>query len=275
MIAALAGASAGALVAALVAVWSLRAPPEALLRTNVAGRRVPAVLGLPVLAGIAAGLAVSFALDRAGDQVLDAEGATAVALVAVVMFLAGSFDDRRGDERPRGFKGHLGALRGGGITGGVVKAVAGLGAGVGAGLLLATWPRSLAVALLVPLTANTLNLFDRAPGRAMKFATLVAAVVVVGGSTGAIVASAGAAGAGAAVFAFDVRARAMLGDAGANPLGAVLGLGLASLPGPGPWVAIVLLAGLNLASERWSFSAAIEANPVLRALDRWGRTDRG
>ncbi len=67
----------------------------------------------------------------------------------------------------------------------------------------------------------------------------------------------------------------MLGDAGANPLGAVLGVGLAaSLDEPARLVAIVVLLALNLASEKWSFSKAIEASPPLRWLDGLGRPDQ-
>ena len=84
----------------------------------------------------------------------------------------------------------------------------------------------------------------------------------------------GAIGATLAILPLDLRAKGMLGDAGANPLGAILGLGLvvgfggsfAALIG----VAIVLLA-LNLASERWSFSAVIERTPWLARLDHLGR----
>ncbi len=64
----------------------------------------------------------------------------------------------------------------------------------------------------------------------------------------------------------------MLGDAGANPLGATLGLAtvLAVSPMTRNWVLVVLLA-LNLVSERVSFSRVIERVPPLRVIDRAGR----
>jgi UDP-GlcNAc:undecaprenyl-phosphate GlcNAc-1-phosphate transferase len=74
------------------------------------------------------------------------------------------------------------------------------------------------------------------------------------------------------VLPADLSARGMLGDAGANPLGAVWGLGLAAATGTfGRIVTIAVLLVLNLASERWSFSAAIDRTPILSALDRLGR----
>jgi hypothetical protein len=79
-------------------------------------------------------------------------------------------------------------------------------------------------------------------------------------------------GALSACLPLDLTEKAMLGDAGANPLGALLGVGLAvSLPAPGRWVAVVALLALNLVSERWSFSAVITTTPWLNRLDQMGR----
>ena len=65
----------------------------------------------------------------------------------------------------------------------------------------------------------------------------------------------------------------MLGDTGANPLGAAVVLAAAqTLTSPGRWVALGVVAGLVLLSERVSFSSVIDTTPVLRAVDRWGRS---
>jgi UDP-GlcNAc:undecaprenyl-phosphate/decaprenyl-phosphate GlcNAc-1-phosphate transferase len=85
-------------------------------------------------------------------------------------------------------------------------------------------------------------------------------------------AAASAFGGLAFLLGIDLDETAMLGDAGANPLGGVLGLGLGmSLEGVGLWAAVVVVIALNLASERWSFSKVIDRTPPLRALDRLGR----
>jgi UDP-N-acetylmuramyl pentapeptide phosphotransferase/UDP-N-acetylglucosamine-1-phosphate transferase len=65
----------------------------------------------------------------------------------------------------------------------------------------------------------------------------------------------------------------MLGDAGANALGALVGLAtLAALPtATARWVVLSLLLFLNLMSEVVSFSSVIDAVPPLRYLDRLGR----
>lgn len=63
----------------------------------------------------------------------------------------------------------------------------------------------------------------------------------------------------------------MLGDAGANPLGAVLGLyGLLMLPFWGRLLFLLLGLMLNLAGERVSLSAVIDQNRFLSFLDRLG-----
>jgi hypothetical protein len=65
---------------------------------------------------------------------------------------------------------------------------------------------------------------------------------------------------------------AMLGDSGANALGAMLGLSSVSkLTGRGCWAAIGALAGLTLLGEIRSLGELIERAPVLREIDALGR----
>jgi UDP-N-acetylmuramyl pentapeptide phosphotransferase/UDP-N-acetylglucosamine-1-phosphate transferase len=126
---------------------------------------------------------------------------------------------------------------------------------------------------VVALAANLANLFDRAPGRVAKVSLAAAAVLVVATAAAPeLLGLAVVSGAALALVVPDLRERMMLGDAGANPLGATLGLAtvLAVSPTTRNWVLAVLLA-LNLVSERVSFSRVIERVPPLRAIDRAGR----
>ena len=70
----------------------------------------------------------------------------------------------------------------------------------------------------------------------------------------------------------DLHERLMLGDTGANVIGAVLGLAvvLGSQESTRIVVMVVLLA-LNVAAELVSFSDVIDRVPPLRWLDRLGR----
>jgi hypothetical protein len=64
----------------------------------------------------------------------------------------------------------------------------------------------------------------------------------------------------------------MLGDAGANALGGMLGAAAAaSLPRPARVALLAGIAGLTAASEAVSFTKVIERTPPLRWLDMLGR----
>ncbi len=118
---------------------------------------------------------------------------------------------------------------------------------------------------LIAGTANFLNLCDLRPGRAAKV-TLVLAAGLVG------VGAAPVLGAAAGCLPSDLREKSMLGDCGANALGAAVGtVAAAWLPRPAKLAALLAVVGLNLASERVSFTAVIDRTPTLRWLDHLGR----
>jgi UDP-GlcNAc:undecaprenyl-phosphate GlcNAc-1-phosphate transferase len=269
---AVAAAVVGFAVAAPLIRLRLTTPRRTLMRVNVSGRPVPAVLGGPLaIAGLTALVCVVAAAMLGWTGARAYRMCAAVALLVVVMTAAGRVDDLR-DEAERGFSGHLRAARRGRLTGGVVKLVAGAGAGAVAGAIVADGWSIVGVAATVALAANVVNLTDRAPGRAGKIVLVLVVPVAVLGPSAWTVAAAGLIGALVACLPHDLAERAMLGDAGANPLGAVVGLGLAaSLSGGWLVAAVAVLVSLNLAAERWSFSQIIDSTPWLRALDRVGR----
>ena len=149
----------------------------------------------------------------------------------------------------RGFRAHLRSGR----TTGVLKLI-----GVPAIGFLAT--RRLSGALLVGLAANALNQLDTRPGRALK--AYLAAASLLDAPVGIAV----------LLLPYDLREMAMLGDAGSNALGGLLGLkSVERFTGRGRWVAIGALAGLTLLGERTSIGAWIERTPGVSWLDRLGR----
>ena len=149
----------------------------------------------------------------------------------------------------RGVRAHLRSGR----TTGVLKLV-----GIPAIGLLAT--RRVSGALLVGLAANAVNQLDTRPGRALK--AYLAAAVPLDAPVGVAV----------LLLPYDLREMAMLGDAGSNALGALLGLNsVKRFTGRGQWVAISALAGLTILGERKSIGAWIERAPVLSWIDRLGR----
>ncbi|MGC5284638.1 hypothetical protein [Micromonospora sp. DT231] len=276
-------AGAGA-AAARYALREVRVSPAGptLERTNFRGRTVTLAAG-PALA--------------AGATAVGAFGATSGASGAAALVAGlgaggvGLYDDvvgaRPEQKAAKGFTGHLAALRAGRITAGLVKVVGVGAAGLGAAALLAADPRVAAHprrlrhgafgrgvdvllgAGVIAGTANLLNLLDLRPGRALKSGLLLAAPLT-GGPHGGI--AAGAAGAAAGLLRDDLAEDVMLGDSGANALGALLGVALAARSGPlGRAGLLALLAGLTATSEKVSFTAVIQRTPVLRELDALGR----
>ena len=147
--------------------------------------------------------------------------------------------------------------------------------GLVAGALLrpsdAGWTERLAAGTVVAGTANLLNLLDLRPGRALKVALLTGGHLAVRpGPGGAIVA--GGLGAATALLPEDLGERSMLGDCGANALGALVGCGIAAWAGaPRLYAAAAALVAVTAASERISFTQVIGSTPGLRELDRLGR----
>jgi UDP-GlcNAc:undecaprenyl-phosphate/decaprenyl-phosphate GlcNAc-1-phosphate transferase len=196
--------------------------------------------------------------------------AVAVAGLGGVAF--GVLDDLRGSAKRRGLRGHLGALAHGEVTTGTVK-LAGLAAtGLAAALVEGGAPADVAVnAGLIAGGANLLNLFDLRPGRAIKVAALSAALIGSWGPAG-LEAVAAPAGAALALLPEDLGERAMLGDAGANALGAMLGAAAAkTLPRGARAGLLAGIVALTVASEKVSFTKVIAASPPLNWLDMLGR----
>lgn len=269
--------TAGALGAQLfwLATRSVFASP-ALVRSNWRGREVPTDVGvlIPlVVIAVEAGRAV---LGAFGAGTAGTTPARVAVLVTVVGFaLLGAIDDVAGSADQRGFRGHLGALMRWQATTGLLKLVGGAALAIAVvGPLADRGPlRLVADAALVALSANLANLFDRAPGRVIKVGMGAFAVVVaVAGVRARLDTVAVVIGASVGLLVDDLRERLMLGDAGANGLGAVLGLSLVLTTRPVVRTgALVVVVALNVAGELVSFSRVIDAVPPLRALDRAGR----
>ena len=242
---------------------------------------------LPTGAGIILALAV--ATLEGGRAVAAAAGlgdvrgpgvARTVMLAGVFGFGAlGFLDDVLGGDAERGWKAHLRALAAGRLSAGGVKlfgggvfalmlaSAAGSTASGGGGVL-----RLAADGALVALAANLANAFDRAPGRTIKMSLCAwAALTVAAGAGAAAVALGPVRGAALGLLPEDLGERLMLGDAGANALGAALGLAALLALGPGARlvVAVVLLV-LNVAADLISFSKVIRSTPALDRLDKLG-----
>jgi hypothetical protein len=267
-------------VALALGLWAMTPSAFAIpvfARENFRGRQLPTAVGVLVaLVAVVVDAATALVVAAGAEPDADAVAGLRLVTVAALGFaLLGLLDDLGGAGESGGFRGHLRALASGRLTTGAIKLFG--GAAVGVVVVSVREPdslgRLLADGALVALAANLGNLFDRAPGRTTKVALLALAVLVV--AAGAEPVLAGVAlvvGAGGGLLSADLGERLMLGDAGANVLGAALGLGVVLACAPGTrTVVLVAVALLNLVSERVSFSRVIAAVPPLRAADRFGR----
>jgi UDP-GlcNAc:undecaprenyl-phosphate GlcNAc-1-phosphate transferase len=244
-------------------------------RTNHRGEPVTLLEGPAAAAG-----AIAAALAAPGPGSARTRAALALAGAGAATF--GVYDDLAGSGKRRGLRGHLGALAHGEVTTGAVK-LGGIGStGLASAVLAGGQPADVVInAGLIAGGANLLNLFDLRPGRAIKVATASAVMIAASGREGgqaagrrtaAWQAAAAPLGAGLALLPEDLGERAMLGDGGANALGAMFGAAAAtSLPRGTRLALLTGIVALTAASEKISFTKVIEATPPLRWLDMLGR----
>ncbi len=205
--------------------------------------------------------------------------------VLIFSFL-GLIDDLGATGTAQGFRGHLATVRTGRLSTGALKL---FGGGAVALSLAAGAPtrgdRGFGWVLLngaiIALAANLANLFDRAPGRCLKVSLVCSATLLLGMSLAMsqylyartfrpTLAVAVLAGVMLVMLRDDLRERTMLGDTGANAIGAMLGIGVLVTPQSVRIVALVVLVALNLASEKVSFTKVIDRVGPLRWFDRLG-----
>lgn len=271
----LAGGAVAARVLTRAAAPVMASP--ALARRNYRDHVLPTAGGILIVLAVLVVEAVRTALAEfgIGEELSDVLIRSLVLFACFAFAFLGFVDDLAGTEGDRGFSGHLRALAHGRLTTGSLKLLGGAVVAV----VLAAAPgevsgrRLLADAALVALAANLGNLFDRAPGRTIKVVLLAYIPVAVLAGTGPVgLALAPVIGAAVGLLGADLGERLMLGDTGANLLGAVLGLTVVLEAGRGVrTVVLVVLVVLNLASERVSFSKVITATPGLRHFDLLGR----
>lgn len=229
---------------------------------NYRGQSIPTGMGVVLL------LAVLTALETGVILGWLEQGQFALyAFWLTLVCLAGLVDDAAGNHENRGFRGHFSALLRGELTTGMAKVII---VTVGAAALAAV-PLSgnalLKLGVLL-LAVNLFNQLDLRPGRALKAFLLISGVFALAGSLPSAAGCGGALG----LLAGDLKARHMLGDAGANLLGALVGLTIITgFSGTGLILLLILLALGNAAGEIMSFSRLIEGSRALNWLDKLGR----
>lgn len=196
----------------------------------------------------------------------------------------GLFDDWVGDNGSKGFKGHFSELARGHLTTGMLKFI-GIGLfSLATGVMLydpsdpLAYARVIFATLTIALSANFFNLLDLRPLRASKayiFSILLCLVALLASGTvdsewhQVLCTLLALLGPVIATWKLDAEEVAMLGDAGANTMGALVGFIFAiTLPVWLLGILTVVLLMVNLSSEKVSFSKIVHDVPFLHAIDR-------
>ncbi|MEI7886321.1 MAG: hypothetical protein WCJ04_02920 [Actinomycetes bacterium] len=259
------------------------------LRTNYRGSSISTAGGLVVVLSVFCLTALLSVLAALNVQI-PAGVVTSCELTALAVSgfgLLGLLDDLAQDDGSSGYRGHVQSLFSGNLTAGSLKMIA--GPAFALVLVLPLRQNSLLWLLIdaaiISLAANLANLFDRAPGRVTKFSFLCLVALVIACALTPLLANSlrlqafsgllglcVAVGAACGLLPAELKERVMLGDTGANPLGAAIGLAVVlTQQAPVRLGVLLVFLFLNLLSERVSFSAVIERIALFRYLDRLGR----
>jgi len=248
-----------------------------MVRVNFAKKVIPTAGGLLLLGN----LSVTFLVIAFFSTYLSV---FAYPLKEGLLFLTGSIavalwgwqDDRSSDRSSKGFRGHFAALlneeR---MTSGLLKAL-----GIGSTSFILSLALSDGVLEMIfdtgilALSCNFLNLFDLRPGRAIKVFWLLGILLFLTTPILSVVPWVMALPivfTTLLYFVHDARGHIMLGDAGANYLGFLLGYAsVMSLSLEVKFVVLLLLILITWLAEYVSFSAYIRSVKWLHRADQWG-----
>jgi UDP-GlcNAc:undecaprenyl-phosphate GlcNAc-1-phosphate transferase len=257
----------------LVPLVRRRLVEAGLERENYRGRRLPVPIGVAIVpAALIALIAITLLARLTTADVFPTDLSLVIAFVPGIALL-GFVDDVLSGS-PRGVRGHAAAAMKGGFSSGLLKALGTLGLAL---LVASSLPGSdseflLAAAVLV-LATNAFNLLDLRPGRSVKALVLLGLGLTIATQITEPLAALGIFIGPVLVCGFyDLREKAMLGDAGSNVIGALAGVWIVLTLDTGEQViALIVLALINLYGEFRSISTVIEKAPGLRHLDSFGR----
>lgn len=242
---------------------------EKLLKQNYKGKKIPCCIGIVL------GFVLTFYTFLVYSHVRKTNF-----LVICLSFLAisavGFIDDVFGDNKSKGFRGHIKRLlKEQEVSTGFLKmAIIPLVLFAGSLYLTEDILKAVLYTIFGGLSVNLFNLFDLRPGRCIKalFIFLVLFGFFISWSSFYISLLILL----IPVFIGDIKEVYMLGDAGSNLIGYIFFLIMSQLYSINVknfviWITLFIVAALNLASECISFSEVIEKSKILKYIDRLGR----
>lgn len=242
---------------------------ERLLKQNYEGKKIPCCMGI-VLGFVLTfyTFLIYFYVHKINFLV--------IGLSSLAISVVGFIDDIFGDNKSKGFKGHIKRLlKEHEFSTGLLKMIV-IPFVLFAGSLYLTEDilRTVLYTVFGSLSVNLFNLFDLRPGRCIKalFVFLVLFGFFINWSPFYISLLILL----VPIFIGDIKEMYMLGDAGSNLIGYIFFLVMSQLYNIGVntvviWIVLFVVAALNLASEYVSFSEVIEKNKILKCIDELGR----
>ncbi len=192
----------------------------------------------------------------------------------IAMAFIGIIDDLIGNRDVSGLKGHFKSLFKGRLTTGGFKALFGGFVALTVSVSISSTIQDIIInTLLIALFTNLINLLDLRPGRAIKGYIFIALILLFSieqhyPKVLIVLLMANV----LAYFKEDLKAKAMMGDAGSNVLGISLGIITAmnfSFVGRGCILMGLIL--IHVITEKYSLTKMIENNKFLNYIDKLGR----
>ncbi len=242
-------------------------------RKNFRGKLVPIGSGIILILALVASLGITALLLELNIYVASNITYVLTAWILGVGFF-GILDDLLGDRSVSGFLGHFKQFGQGKLTTGVLKALGSGALSLYIALVFSKIPIYILVnALILVFSVNTFNLLDLRPGRALKvFIIFWFAFFLLARESQVWPWLAIFLGPSMLLLRIDLEERAMLGDVGSNILGAAVGFSLVvSTDGLAKFVILLVLILLQIATEKYSISKAVEKITPLKKFDEWGR----
>ncbi len=241
---------------------------------NYRGKRIPAIGGIAFVPILLVTILILL-MKRAENS----RNYLSYLALVLSMGFAGVVDDLIGDIKVKGLVNHIKSTLRGKMTTGFLKALTGflMSCIVSLGMTN-SYIEFIVNVLIISLFANTLNLFDLRPGRAVKV-FLAVSFILLAASIGRLVEALPIIILNVAAWLYiryDLKEVCMLGDTGANILGITLGYySTLMLDFNFKLLVLAILVILNAISEKLSITEIIDRSRLLSYLDNMGRGRTG
>lgn len=241
-----------------------------LVRQNYRGKMIPVGMGIVFIPPLLLNTIVLLFSNVAPERLIKI---LVVALGIISMSFVGIIDDAIGNRDVTGLKGHFSNLLKGELTTGAFKALIGGIVGLLISVTISKDISSIILGMLViALSTNFMNLLDLRPGRAIKVYLFAIILCLFFCSVFERELMMLIVPAVIAYFYYDIKAMAMMGDAGSNVLGISLGIFIViSFNMYVQIFVLILLILVHIVAEKYSITKIIRNNKILNYIDEFGR----